>query len=73
MEDVIELNSKDNITKAEVVIKLINTLTCAFKEKALRLDAYIDIEETRVALQLAELNKLYQYREEIRRNYGKEI
>lgn len=65
MNDILELDSNDNITKAELVIELLETLYKIKADRIERLKNYIELSENRIAMQLAELNKLYLYLKEV--------
>lgn len=65
MNDILELDSNDNITKAELVIELLETLYKIKADRIERLKNYIELSENRIAMQLAELNKLYIYLKEV--------
>lgn len=65
MNDILELDSNDNITKAELVIELLETLYKIKADRIERLKNYIELSENRIAMQLAELNKLYIYFKEV--------
>ena len=65
MNDILELDSNDNITKSELVIELLETLYKIKADRIERLKNYIELSENRIAMQLAELNKLYIYLKEV--------
>lgn len=66
MNDILELDSNDNITKAELVIELLETLYKIKADRIERLKNYIELSENRIAMQLAELNKLHMYLKEVK-------
>ena len=64
-DDYIELNSSDNYTKAEEVIRLINAMTAVRDVRIENLKGYIARCEQRIAIQRIEVGKMYEYLREI--------